>query len=81
MNETVLRQIAAGTGGEYFRAINTRALEKIYDELDKLEPVEHEYQSHRPRREMFDYPLLAGLALLLGLVTWSLARKYTGAGV
>ena len=78
MNETVLRQIAAVTGGEYFRATNTRALEKIYDELDKLEPVEHEYQSHRPRQELFDYPLLAGLAILLSLVLWSLVRKFAG---
>ena len=75
MNETVLRQIATVTGGTYFRATNTPALEQIYDELDRLEPVEHEYLSHRPRTELFFYPLLAGLAVMLGFVLWSSMRS------
>lgn len=75
MNETVLRQIAAVTGGAYFRATNTRALEEIYDELDQLEPVEHEYLSHRPRRALFAYPLIAGLAVMFGFVLWRLWRS------
>ena len=74
MNEAVLRQIAAVTGGEYFRATNTQALEKIYIELDELEPVDHEYQSHRPRTELFLYPLLLGLVLQFGFIVWHLWR-------
>lgn len=74
MNEPVLRQIAAVTGGEYFRATNTEALEAIYLDLDQLEPVEHEYQSHRPRTELFYYPLLLGISFLLAYLCWSLWR-------
>lgn len=65
LNEPVLQRIAALTGGQYFRATNTRRLEAIYRALDRLEPVEHLYQSHRPRRELFRWPLLLALAALL----------------
>ncbi len=65
LNEAVLKRIAGLTGGQYFRATNTRRLEQIYRALDRLEPIEHEYQSHRPRSELFKWPLLLGLLALL----------------
>ncbi len=65
LNEPVLKRIAALTGGQYFRATNTRRLEDIYRALDRLEPVEHLYQSHRPRQELYPWPLLLGLLALL----------------
>jgi len=74
MNETALRQIAAVTGGQYFRAANTRALEQIYTRLDRLEPVEHEYLSQRPRHELFAYPLFTGLGVMVALLLWTLSR-------
>ena len=72
LNETVLARIAEVTGGEYFRATNAPALEKIYLALDKLEPIEHQYQAHRPRTELFMMPLAAGLLAILLLITLSI---------
>ena len=71
LNERVLGSIADATGGEYYRATNTQALEKIYLTLDKLEPVEYKYQSHRPRSELFAMPLVAGMLVMLFFTAWS----------
>jgi len=65
LNEHVLAGIAEVSNGRYFRATNLAALEQIYLELDKLEPVEYEYQSHQPREELYSVPLAAGLLVML----------------
>lgn len=78
MNETLLREIAEITGGEYFRATNTQALESIYSSLDELEPVEHEYQPYRPRSELFALPLGAGLSILTYFLLWTLWKSRGG---
>jgi len=65
LNERVLASIAGVSGGRYFRATNLAALEQIYVELDKLEPLEYEYQSHQPRQELYLLPLAAGLLVML----------------
>jgi len=72
MNETVLKRIAAVTGGDFFRATDTASLERIYAVLDELEPIEYEYQTHRPRSEVFYLPLAAGMLLLLVTLAWSM---------
>ena len=75
LNEPLLRGIAEVTGGEYFRATNTRALEKIYHSLDKLESVEHKFQSHRPRQELFLLPLVSAILIMLLFIGWSIQRS------
>lgn len=65
LNERVLASIAAVSNGHYFRATNLAALERIYFELDKLEPVEYEHQSHQPRKELYLLPLATGLLAML----------------
>ena len=65
LNERLLANLAEVSGGQYFRATNLAALEQIYFELDKLEPVDYEYQSHRPHHELYLLPLSAGLLLML----------------
>ncbi len=70
LNEAVLQRIAIATRGEYFRATDTYSLEHIYQALDLLEPVEHEYLSYRPRAELFWLPLAASLLILLGYIGW-----------
>lgn len=64
LNEPVLQRIAEVTGGSYFRATSSDALEQIYLQLDRLEPLEHEYRAHRPRTELFAWPLLISLVAL-----------------
>jgi len=75
LNETVLRGVAEVTRGKYFRATNVSTLENIYLDLDKLEPVEHKYQTHRPREELFMIPLIAGLLVMLFFISWSIRQS------
>ncbi len=37
IDEALLKNIAASTGGEYYRATNNKALEEIFNKIDKLE--------------------------------------------
>ncbi|MFT5117775.1 MAG: Ca-activated chloride channel family protein [Kiritimatiellia bacterium] len=66
LDEKTLTAIAATTGGQYFRARDTKELNNIYRELDKLEPTEQEKEWLRPVQSLFMWPL--GLALLLSLL-------------
>ena len=70
LDETSLKKIAELTGGRYFRAKDTQALESIYKELDALEPVDSDAQVFRPIQALYHWPLAAaaGLILLLGLL-------------
>ncbi|WP_448217566.1 vWA domain-containing protein [Endozoicomonas sp. 2B-B] len=66
LDEKTLKEIAELTGGQYFRAKNTEGLEKIYDELDNLEPVKQNKERFRPSIALFFWPL--ALALILSLI-------------
>ena len=70
LDEKTLREIAELTEASYFRAIDTDNLEKVYTELDKLEPIEFEEESFTPVTLLYIYPLLAaiGFALILSLI-------------
>jgi Ca-activated chloride channel family protein len=57
LDEKTLTAIAETTGGQYFRARNTEELEKIYVQLDKLEPTEQESKTYRPVTSLFYWPL------------------------
>jgi len=73
LDEKTLTAIAEKTGGRYFRARNTEELNKIYQLLDRLEPVEKDKQYFRPRTELFYWPL-AGALLLAGAIAVSKTR-------
>lgn len=66
LDEETLREISSTTGGSYFFAGNQSELEEIYDRLDEMETREMETISHRPRRDLFHWPL--GMMLVLGMV-------------
>ena len=66
LDETTLRQVAEVTGGRYFYAADRESLEAVYDELDRLTPCNVETLTHRPRHDLFQWPL--GLALALSLL-------------
>jgi Ca-activated chloride channel family protein len=63
LDEKMLRQIAELTGGRYFRARNTAELEKIYQIIDELQPIEQEAETFRPVKALFYWPLGAALIL------------------
>jgi Ca-activated chloride channel family protein len=73
LDEDTLKAIAERTGGAYFRARDAEALARIYEQLDKLEPVESDQEAIRPVDELFYLPLT--IAFLLALATAMLAMQ------
>ena len=74
LDEDTLRAIAKETGGRYFRARDVAELEKIYAELDRLEPVARDEEHFRPVRPLFTWPLAVAVAIAGGLA-WRHARR------
>jgi Ca-activated chloride channel family protein len=74
IDESLLREVARLTGGVYFRATDTRALEQIYQEIDTLEKTEAESRSILVPTPLFRWPLAAAMMALLGLVVLSFWR-------
>ncbi len=68
LDEDMLQKIARSTRGRYFRARDSRELEKIYALLDTLEPVVSEDRNLRPVRELFYWPLSGALLLFFVLM-------------
>lgn len=60
-----LRSVARESGGSYFFAADRAQLEEIYDELDKIETRQVNVISHRPRNDLFFWPLLAAVLIWL----------------
>ena len=65
IDEESLKEIAARTGGKYFRARSGKQLEKIYSIIDELETTEIEIASHVQYRELFQYFGFAGMFFLM----------------
>ncbi len=76
LDEVTLKAIAKETGGKYFRATDARALQTVYSEIDRLEPVAGREQWLRPTDEWFPYPLAAALLLSIP-AAWFGARAWT----
>ena len=64
-DERTLKEIAKMTGGQYFRATDSEALESIYSEIDRLEKTTNVAEYFQQYAEQFTLFLLPGLALLL----------------
>ena len=67
-NPAVLKQIADGTGGKFFEAGNTRQLEQVYDEIDRLEKSEIKADKYVKKHYVYQYPLGAALGALMLLI-------------
>jgi Ca-activated chloride channel homolog len=69
LDEDTLKRIARATGGEYYRATDTHALEAIYQKIDTLEKTEAETRTTLIPHPLFRWPLGAALLFLflLGL--------------
>ncbi|MEY4300455.1 MAG: hypothetical protein RIR25_1691, partial [Verrucomicrobiota bacterium] len=63
-DEETLRNIAAMTGGTYFRATDTKSLENIFRDIDQLEKSEVEIQKVAQYRDLFPWFVLVGTVLL-----------------
>jgi Ca-activated chloride channel family protein len=65
IDEETLEEIAKRTGGAYFRAEDTTALESIYTEIDELETTEITSNTYMEYNERFRFFVLPAVALLL----------------
>jgi Ca-activated chloride channel family protein len=75
LDEPTMRGVAESTGGQYFRAKDTRELENIYHLLDKLEPVERDKRFYRPKTELYIWPLGLAVALMMIFGAFSLRQE------
>jgi Ca-activated chloride channel family protein len=80
IDEPLLEDIAAKTGGRYYRATSAEALEQIYAEIDKLEKTTVEVAVFRRYTDVYRFPLLfaAALLLLVGLARITFLRILPG---
>ncbi|HEX3552038.1 MAG TPA: VWA domain-containing protein [Thermoanaerobaculia bacterium] len=65
VDEPLLRQIAARTGGQFYRATDTQGLQRIFHEVDRLEKTPLQVKRYVRYEEAFPSLVWAGLALLL----------------
>jgi len=65
LDEEILKEIAKITEGEYFRATDTVSLEKIYDQIDRMERTEAKVKEYTEYEELFHRFAIPGLLLLL----------------
>jgi Ca-activated chloride channel family protein len=64
IDEVLLKEIAATTGGQYFRATDNRKLEEVYAEINKLEKTEIEEFKYYNYQERFRPLILWALVLI-----------------
>ena len=65
IDEVSLKKISEITGGQYFRATDTKSLKKIYDEINKMETTPVEEGSFKEFKELYYIFLNAGLILIV----------------
>ena len=65
LDADMLTDIATQTGGRFFRATDSSELADAYRAIDALEPMPQQGPTLRPRHELFRWPLLSAIVLLL----------------
>lgn len=75
MDEDTLQRIAEVTGGAYFRATDTSALEEISERIGQLEKTEAETRTAYLPSELYRWPLGIALVALLILGLFPEGRK------
>jgi Ca-activated chloride channel homolog len=64
IDEALLTEIANKTGGKYYRATDTKALQQIFTEIDKLEKSKLKIKTHKQVKELYYGVLLIAFVLL-----------------
>ena len=65
IDEELLQEIATRTGGKYFRASDSGALQTIYEEINRLEKTANVIESYQEYAERFPLFVLPALGLLV----------------
>jgi Ca-activated chloride channel family protein len=63
LDEDALRQIAATTGGHFFRAAETGTIESAFQSIDSSQKIDFESKSYLLTTELFPWLAVPGLAL------------------
>ena len=76
IDEPLLKDIAAGTGGRYFRATDNTKLSEIFAEIDKMEKTRTSVDSFPVYKDLFSgYAIAALICLLLEVLIGAILRR------
>ncbi len=76
LDEVTLQKIALTTGGKYYRATaGELELDKVYDEISRMEKKELEGKLMMQYEDRFQYPLFLAILLIVGEFFISEKRK------
>lgn len=75
LDEELLRKISEMTGGIYHKVTTTDALQKVYQQIDKLEKSDEKQGPALIKEPLFKLPLLVGLICLLLQMTIFYTRE------
>jgi Ca-activated chloride channel family protein len=64
VDEKTLQTIADETGGKFYRATDTESLEKIYEQINRLEKSAQTVQKFEHYEELYPWALIPSLAIL-----------------
>ncbi|MEP6686681.1 MAG: hypothetical protein ABJB22_07885, partial [Verrucomicrobiota bacterium] len=67
-NDAGLKEVAQIAGGQFFRATDTKSLEEIYRDIDKMEKSTVTVSKYQQYRDLFPVCIMAGCGLLLAHV-------------
>jgi len=65
-NEAGLKEVAKIADGQFYRATDTKSLEAIYGDIDKMEKSTVSVKKYQQYRDFFPLCLMGGVGLLLG---------------
>ncbi len=72
VNDDLLSRMARETGGQYFRATQPNSLQKVFEDIDRLEKTVIEENRYTRRDELFKPILVLGFCLLA--LSWTLSQ-------
>jgi Ca-activated chloride channel family protein len=64
VDEKTLQAIADETGGKFYRATDTDSLQRIYEQINRLEKTAQTVQKFEHTEELYPYALIPALAIL-----------------
>jgi Ca-activated chloride channel family protein len=70
-NEAGLKEVAKIADGQFYRATDTKSLEAIYRDIDKMEKSTVSVKKYQHYRDLFPICIMSGFGLLLGQILLS----------
>jgi Ca-activated chloride channel homolog len=70
-NETGLKEVAKIADGQFFRATDTKSLEQIFRDIDKLEKTTVAVKKYQQYRDLFPACIMAGCGVLVAQILLS----------